>query len=85
MKDGFFGLLDLYISMFHERGEESFSFLCKNALSKKILLTKYKSIEQISDKERKGLYRYVIEKFPELSNPEKKQAAFIIHTIGTII
>lgn len=88
MKDGFFGLTDLYLEMFHKKGEDVFGFLCKNTLSKRVLMTHYKKfppIENVTKKERWDLYRYVIQRFPEMERMDKMESARIIYTIGNLL
>lgn len=80
-----FGIRQYFISQFNEKGEPYLRFLCTGSLPKGVWLHRYKELEPMSNKERFQLYRYVIGLLPELTNPEKRQAAEIIYAIGNTI
>lgn len=62
-----FGLFELYIKMFHEKGESAIIFFCKSTVAKNVFLSKYNKLEHKIDKmggeEKKELKLYVNELF----------------------
>ena len=79
---------DLYIPMFHTKGEAAIPLLVNGSVPKMCFLSAYKHlppIEEMPEQEKKEMKQYVISLFPEKTTEEKLEACKIIYTIGTLI
>lgn len=85
MNDGFFGLTDLYLKMFREKGEECFGFMTGSSVARKVWLSKYRKMEKMEKDERRQLFEYVSNRFPEKTVRQKIEAVRIIYAIGITI
>jgi len=77
-----------YMAEFHLSGESLIKAVCNCVVPSQIFLTKYKSItpiEELEEKDKKELWLYVSEMFPEKTKEEKLNCCRIIHTIGTLL
>lgn len=81
-------LKELFISMFHERGESAIPFLCNSSIPKEVFLCYYKNlppIEGMPEREKTEMKAFVNDLFPEKTIEEKVDACKIIYTIGTLL
>lgn len=80
---------NVYLPYFHEKGEKALEYLCfSGSVAVKSFLSAYRHlspIEQMPEKEKQELKKYVLELFPTKTPEEKIQACKIIYTIGTIL
>lgn len=81
-------LIDAYVKMFHQKGEEIIKPLCTCAVPKKVMLWKYQyvhKLEDLPDEEKVWLKKYVWDMFPG-SDPEfRLDACKIIFTLNQSI
>lgn len=81
-------LLQMYLDYFQNNGEPSLKIICNCDVPSKIILNAYKKlppIEDMNEREKKEMKRYVIDMFPEKSPEEKVKCCKIIYTIGTML
>jgi len=79
---------NVYLPRFHEMGEPILPFFCNSSVARMCFISAYRKLppfETLPKKQIIEMYRYVIEMFPEASNPERKQNAHIIYTVGTLL
>lgn len=85
----FDGLIEkIYLPLFNEKGEAALPFLVNTQISKMSFLAAYKRlppIEQMPEKEKKEMKKFVINLFTEKNIQEKLEACKIIYTIGTLL
>lgn len=83
------GLIDeVYLPYFQKMGEAAIPHLINSSVSRMCFLAAYKHlppIEQMPEKEKKEMKKYVIELFPDKTPEEKIEACKIIYTIGTLL
>lgn len=81
----FDGLIEkVYLPHFQSNGEDGLPFLCESSVARMALLSKYKTLEPMTEKERQELLQYVNERFPGQTDEQKEGSIKIIHTIGTL-
>jgi len=81
-------LRQFWISEFNKLGEQVLPFQVNSTVMKKLWLSKYKSlppIEQMPEKEKSEMKKYVISMFPNKTIEEKLEACKIIYTIGNCL
>jgi len=81
-------LVTIYLRQFTEIGEPFLITICNCRVPSMIMLQEYAKlppIEQMPDKDKKELKRYVIDAFPNKTIAEKLDCAKIVYTIGTLL
>lgn len=81
-------LIQLWGSRFHEKGETIIPYFVNCDLPKRVLLFQYLKlppIEQMPEKEKQEMKKYVIEKFPEKTKEQMVEACKIIYTFGNLL
>ena len=79
---------DVYLPYFNAKGEAAIRFLVLGKVSRMAFLSAYKTIPQIEEmpeKEKKEMKKYVLEMFPDKTPEEKIEICKIVYTIGTLI
>lgn len=74
-----------WLAEFQKLGEQVLPFQCNSTLMKKLWLSKYKTfqpIEEMPEKEKTEMKKYVLSMFPNKTIEEKLEACKIIYTIG---
>ncbi len=80
-------LVKYYLEYFQQYGEPAIKTICNCVVPNKIILEEYKKlppIEQMPEKEKSEMKKYVIEMFPEKTPEQKVEACKIVYTIGTL-
>lgn len=81
-------LLQLYLDLFQKEGESVLKAICNCSIPSQVVLSAYKKltpIENMPEKEKVEMKKYVIELFPNKTIQEKLEACKIIYTIGTLL
>ena len=81
-------LIKFYLSEFNRLGEPALIAICNCKIPTEILLSEYKRqepLESMPEKERKEMWEYVCQAFPDKTKSEKIICAKVIHTIGSLI
>lgn len=81
-------LIDFWLGKFYARGEELIPFFVNCSLPRQVWLSRYKTlppIEEMPEREKKEMWSYVNDLFPEKTKEEKAEAAKIIYTVGTLL
>lgn len=76
---------NVYLPYFQKMGEEGISPLVNCSVPSIALLSEYKKLESMTDKEMIDMDEYVNELFPDKTEEQKSDATKIIYTIGTLI
>lgn len=82
------GLFSEYLGMFNKDGEDFIKAVVNCTVPSSVILEKYKSlpqIESLSEKERKELWEYANELYPDKTKEEKINIAKIVYCIGSFI
>lgn len=78
-------LIEFWIGKFHAIGEPMIPFFVNCTLPHKLMLSRYKTlppIEEMAEKEKQEMWKYVNDLFPTKTKEEKISCAKIIYTIG---
>lgn len=81
-------LVTYYLRYFQEHGEAALTTICNCKVPSDILLVEYKKlppIEEMGEKEKTEMKKYVIELFPDKSVQDKLRCCKVIYTIGSLI
>lgn len=81
-------LIDMYLGLFQAGGEPMLIAICNCKVPSDVILSEYKKlspIEEMPEKEKTEMKKYVIASFPEKTTQEKLEACKIIYTIGTLL
>lgn len=81
-------LLQLYIDLFQKEGEIVLTSICNCSVPSSVVLKAYEKlipIEGLAEKEKKELWLYAKEKYPDGDNETRIRFSKIVHTIGTLI
>jgi len=81
-------MIKFFVKNFHEKGEPYIRFVCLSTLASNLFMRAYKRfppIEELDQKEKLSLKKYVHEIFPGMSIPEKLKAAKVIYTLNQLL
>ena len=81
----FSSLRDMCVKMFHEKGEEAIVFICRSSVARKLWLSKYKTMPQLSEldaEEKNKLKIYVNDLFKGETPQFRLEACQIIFTLN---
>jgi hypothetical protein len=84
----FDSLINLYLSEFQKQGEPYLKVIANCAVPSKIVLMKYKElppIESLEEVQKKELWEYANETFPDETNSFKIRFCEIKYTIGVLL
>lgn len=81
-------LLDYYLGCFQSQGEPALQTICNCTVPSEVVLSEYKKltpIENLSEKEKRELWEYAKEKYPEGNDETRIRFTKIVYTIGNLI
>lgn len=81
-------IMKYYLKEFQERGEAALITICNLSVPSQIVLSEYKKlppIEEMPEKEKTEMKKYVIEMFPNKTVKEKLECCKIVYTVGSLL
>lgn len=79
---------NLYLPYFNEVGEKAIPFFVNTSVGKMAFLSAYKTLEPIEsmpENEKKEMWKYVNDLFPDKSEEEKLEACKIVYSLGNLL